>query len=155
MFGALMLRMRFPQFCEAVSRKDVDAACRDIGEDVVFEFPGQSSISGRYDGRPAFRAYWLRLFDRYDTFTMTPKRIALARPYAFGLTNTVLMEWVVDVLANDGLSLRAEGVTVVEIRHGKAVHVRDYIFDPTLLELVWGKRKEEQGQVATGTVRPA
>lgn len=138
MIGALLLRTKFPQFCEAVSRKDVEGACRPAGEDMVFEFPGHSAISGRYEGRAAFRGFWLRLFDRYETFTMTPRRIALARPYALGLTNTAMMEWVVAVVTRDGLSVRAEGVTVVEFRRGRIVHARDYIFDPSVLEEIWG-----------------
>ena len=144
MIGALLLRMSFPQFCGAVSRKDLEAVCRNLSEDAIFEFPGQANISGTYEGREAIRGFWQQIFERYRTFTMTPRRVALAHPYAVRLTNTVLMEWRVDAVTVDGLALHAEGVAVVEIRRGKMVHGRDYFFDPTLLELIWGRRLEKQ-----------
>ena len=156
MIGALLLRASFPRFCKAVSSKDVEGVCAAVAEDAVFEFPGRSNISGRYEGREAIRGFWMRIFERYETFTMTPKRVGLTRPYAVGLTNSVLMEWLVDATTQDGLELHAQGVAAVEIRRGKMVHSRDYFFDPTLLEPIWGTRtKESQRSSTTGTTQPA
>ena len=109
---------------------------------MVFEFPGQSTISGKYEGPERFRAFWKRIFERYETFRLTPKRIALDRPYALGLTNTAPVEWVAVAVTHDGLTMHAEGVAVVELRRGKLVHARDYFSDPSVLDAVWGRRPE-------------
>lgn len=156
MIGALLVRTAFPRFTKAVSRKDVEAVSRGVAEDAVFEFPGRSRMSGSYEGREAIRGFWARVFERYDTVTMTPKRIALTHPYALGLTNSVLMEWRLDATTEDGLQIHAEGVAAVEIRRGKMVHSRDYFFDPTVLEVIWGPREGESRRSSpSGTTRPA
>lgn len=142
MIGALLVRTRIPRFFAAVSRKDLDATSRDLADEMVFEFPGQSTISGKYEGPERFRAFWKRIFERYETFRLTPKRIALNRPYTLGLTNTALVEWVAVAVTHDGLTMHAEGVAVVELRRGKLVHARDYFFDPSVLDAVWGRRPE-------------
>lgn len=147
MIGALLVRIRIPRFFAAVSRKDLDATSRDVADEIVFEFPGQSVISGRYEGSARFRAFWSRNFGRYETFQLAPKRIALTRPYALGLTNTALVEWAAEAVTRDGMTMHAEGVAVVELRRGKVVHARDYFSDPSVLDAIWGRRPE-------GSLRP-
>lgn len=142
--GALLTMKRIPEFFAAVSRKDLVAVGRDLEEDMSFEFPGGSTIAGRYDGRDAFLGFWERLFERYETFSLRPRRIALVRPYTVGLTNTALVEWEADAVTRDGLTAHANGVTVVDLRRGKLVRARDYIFDTTPFELIWGRRDDEQ-----------
>jgi hypothetical protein len=66
----------------------------------------------------------------------------LNRPYALGLTNTAMVEWVAVAVTYDGLTMHTEGVTAVELRRGKLVHARDYVFDPSVLDAVWGRRPE-------------
>lgn len=148
MIGALITRARLPRIFAAMRRKDWQAVCRDASEDAVFEFPGESAISGRHEGRQAIEAFWRRVLDRMQTFNIRPKRIALAHPYAFGATNTAFVEWVVDEVTRDGITIHLEGVAVIEIRRGKLVFARDYMFDPSPLDRVWGHR--EAVPAATG-----
>lgn len=148
MIGALILRWKVPRVFAAMRRMDMQALCRDMRDDVVFEFPGQSRLSGRYEGRKAFEGFWHRVFDRYQKFDIRPRRIALVHPYAFGASNIALAEWVMDGVTRDGLTVHLEGVAVIEVRRGKMVHARDYIFDPSLLEPIWGRLDEH---VSTAT----
>jgi ketosteroid isomerase-like protein len=148
MIGAVLTRARLSRLFASMRRKDWQAVCRDISDDGVFEFPGRSTMSGRHEGRPAIEAFWRRDFDRMQSFNIRPKRIALAHPYAFGATNTALVEWVADEVTRDGITAHLEGVAVIEIRRGKMIFARDYVFDPSLLEPIWGHRPE--APAATG-----
>lgn len=148
MIGALIMRWKVPRVFAAMRRMDVQAVCRDMSDDVVFEFPGQSTMSGRYEGSKAFEGFWRRVFDRYQKFDIRPRRIALVHPYALGASNIALAEWVMDGVTRDGLTVHLEGVAVIEVRRGKMAHARDYIFDPSLLEPIWGRREEH---VSTAT----
>ncbi len=143
MIGALIMRRRLPQLFAALRRMDVEAVCRDVADDAVWEFPGQSTMSGKYEGRAAIEGFWRRAFERYEKFDIRPQRIALTHPYAFGASNDALVEWVVDAATRDGMTVHYEGVVVLKVRGGKMVHGRDYFFDPSLLDPVWGRREEE------------
>ncbi len=143
------MRWQLLRVLAAIRRKDQQAVCRAMSDDAVFEFPGRSTLSGRYEGREAIEGFWHRAFERYRTFNMRPTRIALVHPYAFGATNVGLVEWVMDGVTYDGLTPHFEGVAVIEIQRGKMVHGRDYFLDPELLDPVWGCR-EEHASAATG-----
>jgi hypothetical protein len=83
---------------------DLEAVCRDLGDAAVFEFPGQSALSRKYEGCEAIEGFFRQVFERYETFNIRPKRIALTRPYAFGATKTAFVEWVLDEVTSDGLA---------------------------------------------------
>lgn len=150
MIGALIMRWQLLRVFAAMRRKDLQAVCGAMSDDAVFEFPGRSTLSGRYEGREAVEGFWRRAFERYQTFNIRPIRIALVHPYAFGATNIGLVEWVLDGVTHDGITPHFEGVAVVEVRRGKMVHGRDYFFDPWLLEPVWGRREEHTSAVTGG-----
>ena len=94
----------------ALNRKDLTAHMRGWAEDAVFEFPGHSTISGRFVGKPAIEAWWRRWFARMDTVRFVVRRVALANPFMLNLANTVFVEWVADVTTVDGIAAHAEAV---------------------------------------------
>ncbi len=154
MIGALLMRRQAAQAFAAMCRKDVRAMCRGVGDDAVIEFPGKSPVSGRYMGPEGMAERWHQAFEWYETFDIRPKRIALTHPYAFGTTNTALVEWVNDVVARDGSTWHFEGVAVLEVRRGKLVRARDYFFDPSGLDRLWERWKEwKQTSATTGTAQ--
>lgn len=106
----------------------------------VFEFPGQTSVSGRYEGQRAIEGFFRRMFDRMATIHFTVKQVAVTHPFALGLSNTALCEWALDETSHDGIPVHLEGVSVLEFRHGQGVAFRDYIFDTKPLEVMWGDR---------------
>ena len=110
--------------------------------DGVLEFPGRSAISGRFVGKPAVEAWWRRWFDRMRSVRFTVDRVALANPIALTFANTMFVEWHTEVTTHDGLRAHAAGVSVVRFRRGKIVHARDYFFDPTIEEEVWGPAQD-------------
>ncbi len=124
---------------EALNRKDLAAAMRGWADNAVFEFPGHSTISGRFVGKPAIEAWWRRWFERMADVRFVVRRVAFANPFTLTLANTVFVEWVADVTTTDGVSVHAEAVSVMRVRRGKVVFARDYFLDPTIEEMVWGR----------------
>jgi uncharacterized protein len=136
--GAVLNRL-VARVHRVINRKDLDAWMGYWADDAVFEFPGRTPISGRFVGKPSIEAWWRRFFDRMATIRFTPKRVAVANPLALVLGSTTMFaEIEVEVTSKDGVRSRAELVTVTRLRHGKAVFVRDYFFDPTVEEAIWG-----------------
>ncbi len=134
----MLERMMARKFA-ALNRRDLAAQMRGWADDAVFEFPGRSAISGRFEGKPAIEAWWRRWFERMATVRFAVRRVGLANPFTFNLANTVFVEWVADVTTVDGISAHAEAVSVMRVRRGKVVFARDYFLDPTIEEMVWGR----------------
>jgi ketosteroid isomerase-like protein len=138
MIGTFLLRAGVTQAFAALRRKDLAGVMKGWADGGVYEFPGHSAVSGRFEGKDAISARWERVFARLETFDIRAVHIAVARPYAFGPRNTGLVEWVADETAYDGTRIHLEGAAVLEIRGRHVVHARDYIFDLSPLEVMWG-----------------
>ncbi len=122
----------------AMERKDVAAIVRGWADDGVLEVGGNSSISGRYEGRPAIEAFFRRIFDRLATIRLTVKRVAFANPVGLTYANTVFIEYELDETDTDGATMHGHCVGAFEYRRGKVVAMREWWFDPTVLDAMWG-----------------
>jgi ketosteroid isomerase-like protein len=138
MFERLLART----YDRTINRLDLERTMATWADDAVFEFPGRTSISGRYEGKAAIREWWRQVFDRAREVRFVPRRVALANPFLLTFRNTLFAELEVDITTKDGKRVHAELVSVVELRRVKAVHVRDYFLDPTVEETIWGRGSE-------------
>ena len=127
-----------------MERKDLARIMRDWAEDGVLEYPGHSTISGRYEGKQAIEAFFGRVFERMDTIRLTVRHVGFANPLALTYRNTMYVEFEADEATKDGLLIHTEVVGVYRIRRGRLAFYREYIFDPTLAETVWGRADAAQ-----------
>lgn len=128
---------------EALNRRDLRAIVSMFADDAVFEFPGSTPMSGRFEGKPAIEAWWRRWVDRYAYVHFTVKHVAIGNPLRLNVSNSLFVAWNTEVRTVDGIAASTIGVSYSEIRRGKVVFARDYLFDPTLLEDIWGRRGEQ------------
>jgi len=126
---------------EALNRRDLEAIVGLYRDDAVFEFPGRTRVSGRFEGKEAIRAWWTRWVQRYASVHFTVKHVGIvsARPGA----NVVLIAWDVDVTTTDGIQGEASGISLMRQRGGKVAFARDYFYDPELIERIWGRAEEQ------------
>lgn len=139
MLGAILVKWQVRAAYGKMNRKELARFMRGWADDAVFEFPGTSPMSGRYEGRRAIEGFFRKMSDRMATIHFTVKRIAVTRPFALGLSNTGMVEWTLDETSYDGVTIHLEGVTAGEIRRGRMVAVRDYLFDTEPLATMWGR----------------
>jgi hypothetical protein len=85
----------------------------------------------------------------------TPVHVAFANPFGFSVANTVFTQLTVDVTTKDGITAHADLVNVSQVRGGKIVAARDYFFDPSVEEAVWGRVADPSGRALTGEHRGA
>jgi len=131
------------QFDRAQNRLDVAAIVAMWNEDAVFEFPGRTPVSGRFEGRPAIDAWWRRWVARYARVRFTVKHVGVV-----SLRRRVTMiAWDFDGTTDDGIRLQTSGVTLARTRGGKISYAKDYLIDPTALERVWGAIPEREQRV--------
>lgn len=144
MIGALLLEALWKRRTErAFADRDVEAMMRLWDPHGVLEFGGTNGMSGRFVGEAEIRAWMERWFTRMRDLRVTVGRVAVARPWALGLTNTVMYELHVEETSYDGRTVSADLVSVADLRRGRLVHVRDFPFDETPELLMWGPHRDE------------
>jgi uncharacterized protein len=135
-----MLERLAQNWFEALNRRDLAAIVGMWDEDAVFEFPGRTPMSGRFEGITAIAEWWRRWINRYATVHFTVKHVGIVglRPGA----PTLLVAWDADGTTVDGIRGQASGVSLTRAHRGKIAFARDYFFDPTVLEMIWGTKDE-------------
>jgi ketosteroid isomerase-like protein len=139
-----MFEKRVQRTFEAIHRKDVAAVMRGWAEDGVLEFPGTSTLSGRYEGKPAIEAFFRRWFERMDTIRLTVTHVGFANPVTLTYGSTMYVEFETDQKTTDGLSFRTEVAGVYRFRRGKVVFYREYLFDPSEAKAIWGPARRPE-----------
>ncbi len=134
-----MFEKRAQRSMDAMSRKDLAAVMRSWADDAVLDFMGHTPISGRYRGRPAIEGFFRRVFEGTEAIRVTVRHMAFANPVGLTYDNTVYIEFVVDATNRDGVTIHDERIAVFEYRRGKVVAMREWAFDPTIVERMWGR----------------
>ena len=75
-----MFEGRVARSFEAISRKDLEAMMRNMTDDAVCEYPGNTPMSGRFEGKPDIRDWWRRWPERMASVRFTVKHVAFASP---------------------------------------------------------------------------
>jgi hypothetical protein len=126
MIGAILLkRWMEKNHAKLVSAMDPSFAA-DWAEDVVVTPMGCPPIRGR----DAFMAFERCYFDTMASYQVTTHSVSVARPWALGLTNTLVVEDEMRIERKDGQIQTLYEVLVVELKRGKVVAVRTYLADP-------------------------
>ncbi|ABS27700.1 nuclear transport factor 2 family protein [Anaeromyxobacter sp. Fw109-5] len=137
MIGALIARSRARRGFDALNRKDLAAVVGAFADDAVFEFPGRTRMSGRFEGKRALEEYFRRWFAERAMIRFRVMHVCVEDVLALGGTNTVQVEWALEEADRHDVSFHLSGVTVLDVRHGKIVRARDYVFEPDVLEREW------------------
>ena len=58
---------------------------------------------------------------------------------ALGSTNIFAVEWDENLTNRDGKDFQFSGVTVIEVKKGKATRIQEYVYDADILKKAWGE----------------
>ncbi len=138
MIGAMLMKAGARQGWTRLQQLDAEHFIRQLADDVVLECPGRTDLSGRFVGRAAVAAWYRRYFARLRALDDHIVHLAVERCYTLGLTNTVVTEYEEVATLTDGTRLQGRAVDVTEVRAGKIVGSRTYIFDLHAFEAAFG-----------------
>ena len=141
MLGAILAKREIVKGYERIGRHDLDAVVGMFHDDGLFEFPGETVMGGRFEGKDEIRDWFSRWFDRMPEIEFTLRHVSVEDIFAMGPSNSVLVEWDLDETDHQGASHHLTGVTAFEIEGGKARRVKDYVFDQDVLAEVWSSKK--------------
>ena len=137
MLGALLAKREVRKGFDALNRHDLDTLLAMFHHDGVFEFPSDTIVGGRYQGREAIRAWFERWYERLPESRFTLRHISVENIFALGATNVAHAEWEDEETDEEGRTYHMTGVTSFEVEGGKARLVKDYIFDQEVLAEIW------------------
>ncbi len=133
MIGAILAQRQARAQFERLNARDLEGFMRAVADDVVFEFPGQTDLSGQHVGKEAVRFFFQSMLDHHPQIRFTLRHVAVANIFSLTGTNTLLVEWDLDYTNRAGRMFHNSGVTSGSARGGKIVRLRDYLFDGVAL----------------------
>jgi len=144
MIGTIIGKRKIPAAFDALNRRDIDAFLKSWSDDATFIYPGQIAPSGEHVGKAAVRAWFENLLAQFPELRFTVTSVSASRLFDMTGTNTVIAEWEIEATNHDGYTAHNTGATSVALRRGKAVYVKDYIFDTGEVWLkAWGALTEQ------------
>jgi len=140
MVGAWLAIRGVRRTYDRLNRRDLDGFLAAWAADASFEFPGDVWASGRFQGSHELRAWFARFLAAFPGLRFTLTRVAVARPWALGAANELLVEWTIDLENRTGERLRNQGVTSIVLRRAKVAAARDFIADTgPRFRTIWGE----------------
>ena len=143
MIGAFVAKAAVKKALADLSNRDLDSFLDAWGEDVIFHYPGNAVASGTFRGRETVRAWFARMLQQYPEIAFTVKGVSVQNLFDLLGNNVAVAEWDIRVRRTDGEVYENTGVTVVRLRGGKAVAVRDFLFDMDTVEEAWSTAPPE------------
>ena len=129
MIGAWIAKRNVPAAFAALNNHDIRVFLKDWRNDATFVYPGDITVSGTYTGRDAISRWFQNMMDQFPSIEFRVKHVAVTNLLDLTGNNVVVAEWEVTMTNKDGFSGENSGITVITTKMGKAVHVKDYIFD--------------------------
>ena len=96
----------------------------------MITFPGKEPVVGR----EAAERFYREIFDKFADEQITVKGVALAHPYAFGLSNTALCEVEVTATYKDGRTVTGREVYAIDFEGKETKAMRYYVGDLAFLD---------------------
>jgi ketosteroid isomerase-like protein len=129
MIGAILMQRQARKQFALLNARDLDGFMQAMADDVVFDFPGQTTTSGHHVGKVAVRAFFDSMLVAHPEVRFTLRHVAVEDIFSMSGTNTVLIEWDLDYTDVTGRWFHNSGVTSGSAKGGKVVRLRDFVFD--------------------------
>ncbi|MEJ2635230.1 MAG: nuclear transport factor 2 family protein [Calditrichia bacterium] len=143
MIGAIIARKSIAGAFRALNRHDLAGFMSNWADDACFIYPGDISESGTFIGRSEVERWFENFFIQFPRIEFSIRDISVRDIFATGGSNVVAVHWDLELTNRDGRKGENSGVTVITIRKGKVVQVKDYIFDlGEKFRLNWSAKSE-------------
>ena len=133
--GAKLVRSQY----DRLNRGDIETFMAGIADDATFIYPGNVSVGGEIKGKKAIDEWFHKLMEHYSKISITLKNVFVANVLALGSTNIFAVEWNEIATNRDGKDFKFSGVTIIEVKRGKATRIQEYVYDTDILKKAWGE----------------
>jgi ketosteroid isomerase-like protein len=137
MIGTLIAKGKVRSAFKFLNQRNADVFLANWAEDATWIYPGNLSVSGEIKGKKAIEEWFRKFMDQFPRINFTIKHICLQNICDVTGTNHIVVEWDVQFTNKDGKETQNSGVTTIELKMGKAVLARDYIFNMDEVKTGW------------------
>jgi ketosteroid isomerase-like protein len=139
MIGAIIAKMKTRSAFEALNQRDFPKFSAAWRDDCVFIYPGDVKMSGKHEGKAAIEKWFKKFLEQFPQIHFSLKNVCVDNILDFVGTNTVAVHWDLKMTNRDGAKIKNSGVTVITIKFGKALYVKDFFFDSNeTVKNAWG-----------------
>lgn len=128
MIGAIIARQAVKSGFDALNNGDIDKFMKSWSEKAVWIYPGNLSVSGKFDGKDNVRKWFEKFNDQFPQKKFTVKHYGMGNIFALGGNNTVSAYWDLEAKNKAGLKYQNSGVTFLIIKGAKVVRGQDFLF---------------------------
>ena len=128
MIGAIFAKMSVQAGMEALNRRHVSGFMIGWAEDAVWIYPGELSVSGRFEGKKAVKDWFENLMEQFPQLKFTVHSVSVSNLFALTGNNEAAVHWTVSLTNKNGHHLEYSGVTTLKIRKGKVAQGCDFLF---------------------------
>ena len=139
MIGAIIVKRKTRSAFDTLNRRDLAKLVAGWAEDATWTFPGYIPISGETKGKKAIEAAFAEWMERFPKINFTVKEVFVSNIFALGATNNVAVEWDIVQTDREGKEFPNSGVSIIRVKGGKVVSMREYISNIDILRVEWGE----------------
>ena len=139
MIGAIIGKKMVRSQYERLNQGDIETFMDGIGEDAIFIYPSNVSVGGEIKGKNAINEWFHKLMEHYSKINITLKNVFVTNVFALGSTNIFAVEWDEIATNRDDKDFKISGVTIIEVKKGKATRIQEYVSDTDILKKAWGE----------------
>jgi ketosteroid isomerase-like protein len=137
MLGALIAKQKVRSAFAYFNDRNMEKFLSYWDENATFTYPGNLAASGTKKGKAAISNWFDNLMEFGPSVHFSLKSICVNNLFDIIGTNVITAEWDNSVTNREGMDLVVKGVSIIRIKLGKIVEVRDYIFDVDSLPIAW------------------
>ncbi|MDH3561377.1 MAG: nuclear transport factor 2 family protein [Gammaproteobacteria bacterium] len=137
MLGALIAKHKVRSAFSYFNDRNMEKFLSLWDDNAIFIYPGNVSVSGTNKGKSTVSAWFNNLMDVGPSVNFSIKSICVDNIFDLIGTNVITVEWDNSVTNRKGINILVSGVSVIRIKKGRIIYVRDYIFDPEKLPIAW------------------
>ena len=112
----------------ALSRGDYERVVESFAPDAVLSFPGDHSLSGTFEGRPAIHDWFERLYESFPDLGLEPETIMVN---GFPWDTVVATRFTATATLPSGRPYVNKGMQFLRLRWGRVVE--DFLYEDTQL----------------------
>ena len=129
MIGTIIAKQSVYKAYQYLNGRDLTVFLADWLDEATFTYPGNLSVSGETNGKVEVTVWFKRFLDQFPEINIVLKHVCVENLFDFSGTNVISAEYENSVTNKAGQNFVYRGVSVITIKKGKTVSVRDYIFD--------------------------
>jgi ketosteroid isomerase-like protein len=128
MIGVFVAKKNVSAAFDALNRRDVPAFLSDWREDCAFIYHGNIPVSGKMEGKNSIEKWFQNFMELCPKMKFTLKDICVENIFDLVGTNVITAHWDIDLTNRYGDVVHNSGVTIINIKFGKAFLVTDYMY---------------------------